>query len=60
MNYLKLMNDVLLSSTLHDPRGVFLDVLQKASNAVLEGYNGWVVNVTTTTDQQVKNPLASY
>lgn len=51
------MNDVLLSSTLHDPRGVFLDVLQKASNVVLEGYRGWVVNVTTTTDERVKNAL---
>lgn len=51
------MNDVLLSSTIHDPRGVFLDVLQKASNVTLERYKGWVVNVTTTTDDRVKNAL---
>lgn len=51
------MNDVLLSSTLHDPRGVFLDVLQNAGKVVLEGYKGWVVNVTTTTNEQVKNTL---
>lgn len=53
------MKEVLLSSTLHDPRGVFLDVLQSASNVALEGYRGWVVNVTTTTNGRVKNALLS-
>lgn len=51
------MNEVLLTSTLHDPRGVFLDVVKNTRNVVLEGYKGWVVNVTTATNQQVKNTL---
>lgn len=51
------MQDVLLSSTLHDHRGVFPDVLQNASKVVLEGYKGWVVNVTTATDDRTKNAL---
>lgn len=54
------LKDVLLSSTLHDPRGVFLDALPKASSVVLEGYKGWVVNVTTTTDQRVKDALRTF
>ena len=49
--------DVLLSSTLHDPRGVFLDNITQASKVVLENYRGWVVNVTTATDQRVKDAL---
>ncbi len=51
------MTEVLLCSTLHDPRGVFLDTLPKASSVVRKGYRGWVVNVTTTTDGRVKNTL---
>lgn len=51
------VKDVLLSSTLHDPRGVFLNSLTQASKIVLESYRGWVVNVTATTDQQVKDAL---
>lgn len=54
MNTIK---DVLLGSTLHDPRGVFLDSLTHASTVVLENYRGWVINVTTTTDQRVKDAL---
>lgn len=49
--------DVLLSSTLHDLRGVFLDSITQASKVVLENYRGWVVNVTTATDQRVKDAL---
>ena len=49
--------DVLLGSTLHDPRGVFLDSITHASNVVLKNYKGWVINVTTTTDQRVKDVL---
>lgn len=49
--------DVLLCSTLHDPRGVFLETLAKASEEVLKEYKGWVINVTTTTDQRVKDAL---
>lgn len=51
------VKDVLLSSTLHDPRGVFLNSLTQASKIVLESYRGWVVNVTTTTDQRIKDAL---
>ncbi|KKR50266.1 MAG: hypothetical protein UU81_C0009G0015 [Microgenomates group bacterium GW2011_GWC1_41_8] len=51
------VKDVLLGSTLHDPRGVFLDSLPKTISIVLEGYKGWVVNVTATTDQRVKDVL---
>src|SRR3989344_5916695 len=51
------VKDVLLGSTLHDPRGVFLDSLPKTISIVLEGYKGLVVNVTATTDQIVKDVL---
>lgn len=51
--------DVLLISTLHDPRGVFIDVISQASAVVLEGYKGWVINVTTATDSRVKDALRS-
>lgn len=49
--------DVLLSSTLHDPRGVFFDRLTHTSNVVLQNYSGWIINVTATTDQRVKEAL---
>lgn len=52
--------EVLLISTLHDPRGVFVDCLQSASNKVLENYTGWVINVTNTTDQKVKDVISSF
>ena len=54
MNNIK---DVLLSSTLHDPRGVFLDTIRNASKVVLGSYGGWVINVTPETDQRVKNEI---
>ncbi len=50
-------HDILLSSTLHDPRSVFLDVIQQACEVVSQNYKGWVINVTTTTDQGVKDLL---
>lgn len=50
--------EVLLCSTLHDPRGVFADYLPKISETVLQGYRGWVVNTTTSTDQRSKNILS--
>ena len=53
------MKDVLLASTLHDPRGVFLDALTKVPEVVLAEYTGWLINVTTTTDQRIKNALGS-
>ena len=49
--------DVLLISTLHDPRGVFLNAVPQVGSVVLESYRGWVVNVTTTTDRGVKEAL---
>jgi hypothetical protein len=51
------MNEVLLCSTLHDPDGVFANVLKKTSMVVLEGYRGWVVNVTPKTNERIKNIL---
>ena len=51
------VKDVLLGSTLHDPRGVFLGVIQDASRIVLDSYRGWVINVTTTTDTRIKEAL---
>lgn len=57
LQYNSPMKEVLLSSTLHDPRGVFLNVLLNAGKVVLDGYKSWVVNVTTTTDQRVKDIL---
>lgn len=48
---------MLLCSTLHDPRGVFLDVLSTTSEIVLRNYRGWVVNLTATTEPKIKHLL---
>lgn len=49
--------DVLLSSTLHDPKGVFLNKLNHAGIEIWRAYAGWVVNVTSNTHPQVKEIL---
>ncbi|MBI2596195.1 hypothetical protein HYW46_05690 [Candidatus Daviesbacteria bacterium] len=51
------MKEVLLASTLHDPKGIFLDDLPKAAEAVLSNYSAWIVNTTSTTDQKVNEEL---
>ncbi|OGE16781.1 hypothetical protein A3F00_02480 [Candidatus Daviesbacteria bacterium RIFCSPHIGHO2_12_FULL_37_11] len=53
-------SEVLLSSTLHDPRGVFLETLPKVTVKVLENYAGWVINTTKSTNPNVKQQIKSY
>lgn len=45
--------DILLCSTLHDPRGVFLQQIKPVSEVIIRGYKGWVINVTQATDEKV-------
>jgi hypothetical protein len=54
MNFNK---EVLLSSTLHDPRGVFLLTLDVAAEVVRDNYGGWIINVTSSTDSRVKDQI---
>ena len=49
--------DVLLCSTLHDPKGVFLDNIASVSHEVSKNYRVWVINVTTNTDKKIKERL---
>lgn len=51
------MQNVLLASTLHDPKGVLLGDIPVACDVLLQNYYGWVVNVTSVTDQRVKDAL---
>lgn len=53
------MQNVLLASTLHDPRGSLLDPLKQAIDVVLSNYRGWVFSITAATDQHVKEFLKS-
>jgi hypothetical protein len=52
-------SEVLLSSTLHDPRGVFLPTLESAAQVVANNYGGWIINTTVSTDQRVKDQIKS-
>lgn len=49
--------EILLCSTLNDPRGVFLDHIRSVGEKVLESYRGWVINVTQVTDDKVKSEI---
>ncbi len=51
------MQNVLLTSTLHDPNGALLEPLKQAVDVVLLNYRGWVFSITAATDQRVKDFL---
>lgn len=51
--------DVLLCSTLNDERGVFFGLIQNVSSVVAKNYIGWVINVTSTTDQRTKDAVTA-
>lgn len=53
------MQNILLTSTLHDPNGTLLEPLSKSTDVVLSNYRGWVFSITTATDQRVKEFLKS-
>lgn len=53
------MQNILLASTLHDPRGALLESLKQAVDVVLLNYRGWVFSITTATDPRVKEFLKS-
>lgn len=52
--------DILLSSTLHDPKGVFLEHLKPVSEVILGAYRGWVINVTSVTDSRIKAEIQKF
>lgn len=53
------MQNVILASTLHDPRGALLGPLNQAVDVVLSNYRGWVFSITSATDDRVKEFLKS-
>lgn len=51
--------EVLLSSTLHDPNGIFKDKIEPAGDIVLQNYRCWIINTTVSTHQEVKDTIKS-
>jgi hypothetical protein len=51
------MQNIVLSSTLHDPQGRLLKDLPSAIKVILDHYDGWVVSYTPITNRRVKELL---